>query len=273
MRIPAALRIKFLKEAIKNGLKLLTYDIETSHMLVRTFYIGNKVSIFHKQIKKPSQVISIQYKWATDKKAKYLEWDSLGNNEFDDSSMIEEFAHNVLSKADIVITQNGDRFDFITLNERAKALKLDILDQKPSIDILKLSRKSFRAASHKLDFRSQQQGLGGKIRMEDDDWVDIEERGVPATKKMIPYGLKDVEDTEKVMWNELPYYKDLPVAVEKVILSFLEKPEKIKHVGVQCVKCKSTNTQKHGTHKNLKGLMQRHQCQDCGKWFMEKIKC
>ena len=226
MKIPPSLRTKFLKEAISNGLKLLTYDIETSHMLVRTFYIGSKVSIFHKQIKKPSQVISIQYKWATDKHAKYLVWDKVDTNEFDDSNMLKEFSTNILPNADIIVGQNNDRFDFTTLNERAKALKLEILDQKPSIDILKLSRKSFRAASHKLDFRSQQQGLGGKITMVDDDWVDIEERGVSPTKKMIPYGLKDVEDTEKVMWNELPYYKDLPSAVEKTILSFLEAPSK-----------------------------------------------
>jgi len=226
LRIPPHLRERFLKEAIKNGMKVLTYDIETSHMLVRTFYIGQKVSLHHHQVKVPSKVITIQYKWAHEKRAQYLEWNKVDTKyddgrSFDDSSMIEEFATNVLSQADLVITQNGDKFDFAVLNERAKALKLSLLDQKPSIDILKLSRKSFRAASHKLDYRSHQQGLGGKIKMIDEDWVDIEEKGVPVSKKMAPYGLKDTTDTERLTWKELPYYKDLPVTVEKVILSFL----------------------------------------------------
>lgn len=228
MRIPAIIRAQLLKEAINSGLKLLTWDIETSHMLVRSFYIGYKVSISHKQIKVPSKVISIQYKWAHESEAKYLEWDRIDckyddARNFDDSGMITEFVTNVLSKADVLLTQNGDKFDFMVLNERAKALNLPILDQKPSIDILKLSRKSFRAASHKLDYRSSQQGLGGKITMIDQDWVDIEENNIPATAKMIPYGLKDALDTEALMWKELSYYKDLPVSVEKAIYAALSK--------------------------------------------------
>lgn len=262
MRIPPQLRVKFLKEAIDNGLKFLPYDIETSHMLVRTFYIGQKVSLHHHQIKEPSKVISIQYMWATDKKAKYLEWDKVGKS-FDDSQMLEEFATNILPKADITLTQNGDRFDFITLNERAKVHKLSILDQKPSIDILKLSRKSFRAASHKLDYRSQQQGLGGKIQMVDQDWVDIEENGIPVSKKMAKYGCKDVEDTLRVFWEELPYYKDLPTVVEKVILSFL-KFERVKPKLTACPACRS----KHRLATDFKTTRNGdHKCNQCKSVF------
>lgn len=260
MRIPPHLRKKFIKEAIKNGMKVLTYDIETSHMIVRTFYIGSKVFIGHDNVKVPSKVISIQYKWAHESKAKYLQWKKVNSKyddgrAFDDSSIITQFAQNILSHADIVIGQNSDRFDYLVLNERAKGLKLPILDQKPSIDILKLSRKSVRAASHKLDYRSTQQGLGGKIKMCNEDWVDIEERGVPATKKMIPYGLKDTCDTEKVFWNELDYYKDLPVAVEKVILSFVSK----KGVTPFCAKCRSQHRSSREIDQNSSGYF----CKPC----------
>src|SRR5258708_5869475 len=135
MRIPANLRTKFLKEAIKNGLKELTYDIETSHSLLRMFPTSGQVWLRHDLIKVPGKVISIQYKWGHEKQAKYLMWDKVETKyrdvrDFDDSSMIEEFITNVLSRADLTVTQNGDRFDFTTLNERAKALKLSTLDQK-----------------------------------------------------------------------------------------------------------------------------------------------
>lgn len=267
MRIPANLRVKLLKEAISNGLQLLTYDIETSHMLVRTFYIGQKVSIHHPQIKEPSKVISIQYQFQNMKKAKYLQWDKAFKNlkgdvsDFDDSSMLEEFSTGILPKAHIILGQNNDRFDFITLNERIKVHKLSVLEPKPSIDILKLSRKSFRSASHKLDYRSLQQGLGGKITMIDSDWVDIEERGVPVSKKMAPYGCKDVEDTTNLFWAELPYYKDLPASVEKVILSFLDtpKPKTTPHI---CLKCaKSKRGSKLNTHV-MKNEKEVH-CRSC----------
>jgi DNA polymerase elongation subunit (family B) len=263
MRIPPSLRTQFLKTAIKNGLKLLTYDTETSHAIVRTFYIGNKVNIQHRQVKVPNKVITIQYKWAHESTARYLQWDKVDDKyddarNFDDSSMIEEFATGVLAQADLVLTQNGDKFDFLVLNERAKALKLSILDQKPSLDILKLSRKSFRALSHKLDYRSEQQGLGGKIQMVDDDWVDVEERNVPVEKKMAPYGLKDTKDTEKLLWKELPYYKDLPVAVEKTVLKFLEKPEDKEPVPY-CEHCRKGHRPSREIDKSKDGYI----CKNC----------
>lgn len=267
MRIPAHMRERLLKEAIGNGLKLLCYDTETSHAIVRTFYIGHSVHIAHSQVKVPNKVISIQYQWAHEKKAKYLMWEKVNNKfddsrNFDDSLIIEEFSTNVLAKADIVLTQNGDRFDYLVLNERAKALHLHILDNKPSIDILKLSRKSFRSLSHKLDYRSNQQGLGGKIRMMDQDWVDIEEKFVPATKKMIPYGLKDTEDTLQLMWKELPYYKDLPVMVEKSILSYLTNSAS--DPKVQSPFCKSCR-KKRRSSKEVSKTKSGYECNNCGE--------
>lgn len=267
MRIPANLRVKLLKRAIKNGLKVLTYDIETSHILARIWHIGSEVFVSHKNIKVPSKVITIQYKWAHEKNARYLEWDRVSDKyddarNFDDSNMIEEFTTNILSKADIVIGQNNDKFDYQILNERAKAQHLSILDLKPSIDILKLSRKSVRSASHKLDYRSEQQGLGGKINMVDEDWVDVEERNVPAKRKMIPYGVKDTVDTEKLLWKELPYYKDLPVAVEREILKFLPKdmiPSKHKNLTPYCSKC----YQRHRTSTKLKSVGKKYKCLNC----------
>jgi len=270
MRIPSNLRYELIKKAVKNGMKVLTYDTETSHMIVRTFYIGNKVSIQHRQVKVPNKVITIQYKWMHEKKAKYLSWDKTNDKyddsrNFDDSEMIREFNDTVLSKADIVITQNGDKFDFIVLNERAKALQIGSLDNKPSIDILKLSRKSFRAASHKLDYRSEQQGLGGKLRMVDDDWVDVEERNVPVEKKMVPYGLKDTTDTEKLCMKELPYYKDLPVNVEKVILSFVNNMSfSVRY----CQNCRD----KHRPSRDIKTIDGKPECQSCMSSKYIKVK-
>ena len=43
---------------------------------------------------------------------------------------------------------------------------------------------------------------------------------------MAKYGCKDVEDTRRLFWAELPYYKKLPVAIEKLILSFIPENDK-----------------------------------------------
>lgn len=272
IRIPAHLRKKFIKEAINNGMKVLTLDTETSHTIARLWSIGYKISVQHTAIKVPTKVITIQYKWANEKKPKWLKWDKVSNKyddsrNFDDAKMIEEFTINVLSKADIIIGQNSDSFDLKVLNERAKELHLTPLDQKPSIDILKLSRKSVRAASHKLDYRSSQQGLGGKIKMIEDDWVDIEERGVSVTKKMVPYGLKDVLDTEELFWEELPYYKDLPVVVERVILEYLKEDPFKRKSPIICPECR--RNKKLGSDVIIKGIHAK--CNNCNnKWKIKK---
>ncbi len=263
MRIPANKRAELIKLAIKNGLVLLPFDIETSHSLVKLFHIG-ECYVGHTQIVEPGQVISIQYMLPGMKKAKYLEWDNVANGKHDDSRMLEEFVTNIWSKADIVLGQNNDNFDYKTLNDRIMLLGLPAIDQKPSIDILKLSRKSFKSASHKLDFRSTRLGLGGKMRMMEQDWFDVEDNKVPVSKKMGPYGCKDVEDTFKVFWEELPYYKDLPTAVERKILEFIPKEKKKEDVNkskLACPDCKKKRQSRFNTHV-LKNQVEAH-CRNC----------
>lgn len=221
---------KELKAAIKNGLKLLFWDTETSLMEVYTHYIGQKVSISPGQIKVPSKVICIQYMFEGESKAKYLEWDR-DSDGFNDSLMLQEFVENVLNQADIIVGQNSDNFDHKVLNFRLMLQGLPSMDDKPSIDILKLSRKAFRGPSHKLDFRSTAYGFGGKNKMEMIDWIDLSEGKTEVADKMGPYGCKDVTDTRKVFWKELPYYPRLPLKVEKVIEKFL--PE----IAQFCQKC------------------------------------
>jgi hypothetical protein len=111
-------------------------------------------------------------------------------------------------------------------------LGLTPIDHELTLDILKLSRQSFRKLSHKLDYRSKQTDLGGKHRMERQDWIDIVEGRKSVLDKMIPYGLKDVDDEQAIMYKEFNYYKKLPVKIQKIIRQYLIKPEK-----VMCLKC------------------------------------
>lgn len=271
-RIPAKLRIKYFKAAIKNGMKLVTFDMETSHATVRTFYIGSKVSIPASAVIHPTKIITVQYA-INNGKPKYLAWDKVsnkfeGSGNFDDASMVEEFTTSIYNEADLILTQNGDGFDHKILVERAKVHKTTPPTRTiPSIDILKLSRAAVRPMSHKLDYRSKQQGLGGKHAMRDSDWVDIEERGVSVMKKMVPYGLKDITDTYNLFWKELPYYKDIPKAIESVVLKFLTGGE-YAHPGrvkkTVCPKCRK----KRRLATDITFLRgNTYLCNNCGKKF------
>lgn len=256
--------LKDFKLACKNGLRALHFDTETSPLLAYLFQIGSNISVSHKQIKQGSgiKVISIQYKWEGDKKTKFLVWDWQGNTKGgNDESMLREFVDNVLSKADLILGQNTDGFDFKVLNDRLCQLRLPTLSDIPSLDILKMSRKSFRMPSHKLDFRSNRYGLGGKHGMEMQDWIDVVEGHVPAEKKMVPYGCKDVDDEQRIMYREFDYYRNLPVKVQKTIRKFLPIEREARAFRPHCLDCKKAKKQKfdlqHLGHK-IKS------CNNCG---------
>ncbi len=246
----------FLK-AVNNGLKVLHWDIETSISKFYGFYTG-KQYIDHSQIVQGSEtkIMSIQYKFEGDTKVSSLVWDfDKKTLKADDSKMLETFVTKILSQADISVGQNLDSFDFKVLNDRLMLLGLTPIDHSLSIDILKLSRKSFRKLSHKLDFRSKILDLGGKHRMERQDWIDIVEGKVSVKDKMLPYGLKDVEDTQNILYKEFDYYKVLPVKVQRVIKEFLIPEESL--LRPKCLKCEAikhrkfdvevfTQSKKHG---------------------------
>lgn len=235
------LQLKDLLKAVDNGLKVLHWDIETSISKFYGFNTG-KQYVGHHQIVEGSEtkIMSIQYKFEGQKKVHSFVWDfNKKTLQGDDTKLLLAFVL-VLNQADITVGQNTDGFDFKVLNDRLMLLGLPPFDHELSIDILKLSRKSFRKLSHKLDFRSKLFNLGGKHRMEMQDWIDIVEGRTTVETKMLPYGLKDVDDAQKIMYKEFNYYKKLPVKVERVIREFLITEEQ-----PTCLKCEQNKQRKH----------------------------
>lgn len=235
--------------------KVLYFDIETRPMEVYTFYIGNKVSISPSQIIKETKIITIAYMFEGDKHASVLTWDK---NQ-DDAKMLRKFTE-ILNKAEIVIGQNSDKFDLKVLNWRLNVLGLKPIAPILSIDTLKLSRQAFSAPSHRLDYRSKIYGLGGKIKMELKDWINVINRIPGALEKMAHYNKKDVTDLRSLFWREFPFYKRLPVQLSIL----LNNPEKPQH---HCPECGSCKIQKRGVRLTRTKKHQRYQCQDCARFF------
>jgi hypothetical protein len=232
-------QIELFRKAIKEGLiKVLIFDLETSPSQFWGWGTGEQYVAYSQLVKgTETKIITAQYKYAlVDKKSKYLVWDKTSKGH-DDSVMVEEIT-KLINTADIVIGQNSKQFDIKVLQERAKILRLPPVSVDFMIDTLTSSRSSFRALSHKLDYRSKQFGLGGKNKMEMADWIDILEGRVSPEKKMIPYGLKDTDDTEMLFWKELPYY-NLPKSTINKILKLIIKPEQsiVKKSGLFCKDC------------------------------------
>lgn len=220
---------------------LLFWDLESSPNEGYWFNSSKPQFMSYKQIKKgrETKIITIQYMWEGDDHPSYLEWDKFGDH-FDDSSMIEEFVSNVLRKYPqdkiLVVGQNHKAFDHHLLNERSKVLRTTPpVHNMIKVDTFKHSKSSFNSASHSLDARSEQYGLGGKLKTDLDDWINVLESKTEPKDILIPYGLKDVLDLRSIFWNDLPYYESLPAPLEKILLL----------ASAKCVKCEERKQSKY----------------------------
>ena len=184
--------------------KILFYDIETTPLKAWIWRLG-KQQVFHDQLDEAYDrydVICVTYCWNDGKPAKAIGW---GYEDQDSSTIITRF-DELKKNADVVIGQNSDNFDNRHMNTLRlwHGLKGEAEWTKYTDDLYKQIRKHFYLPSNKLDYLSQQLGLGGKNSMCRQDWIDIVEQngraGRQAYKKMLEYGKKDVEDT-RAIWE------------------------------------------------------------------------
>jgi len=236
---------------------VLYYDIETKPLQAWLWSPG-KQFVNHKQLVKQHSrygIICVTYCWNDDRPAQCIDW---GYEEQDTARVVREF-DKVIRQADHIIGKNNKRFDDKMINA---ARMLEGLPPMPSWastndDLEQQMRRFFRLPSQSLDYISNQLGLGGKIKMEMQDWIDIVEKnsnGEKALAKMIKYGKKDVVDTRS-LWYRLEKYIE---------------PKFNEHLG-GCEDCGSFNRKKSGFAYSAAGKRQRYTCKDCGHRIAVKI--
>jgi len=190
--------------------RILIYDIETMLMMAGVFGLGEQV-VRHNQLIAPHnrpRIICISY-CINDGPLKTLKFDYETQ---DDSQVIEEF-DKIVKTCDIVIGKNSQKFDVKMINAVRFLNGLPAFPDWADVsDDLELQmRKYFRFPSQSLDYISSQLGLGGKMKMEYDDWLHIllktPRLGMKAFKKMCKYCPNDVYDTRLILILMMPYIK------------------------------------------------------------------
>lgn len=163
--------------------------------------------------------------------------------------------HSLYSDADVVVGYNSISFDTKVVNKEFVMAGLPPPPPFKQIDLLRTMRQNFRFASNKLDFVSQQLGLGGKTHHMGHALWSLCETGDPdARALMSKYNRQDVLLTEKLYHRVLPWIKGLNVN------SFTEQG------GRQCPHCGSTHLQARGFARTVAQRYQRYQCVACGTW-------
>ena len=240
--------------------KILFYDLETTPLPCYVWRLGEQVVRHNQLIRKHGElphtrIICATYCWNDGKSAKSIGW---GFTEQDSQKVVVAF-DDLIRQADHIIGKNSDSFD----NKHLNTVRLleggkPIPDwTKKTDDLEKHIRKAFNLPSNSLDYLSEVLGLGGKIKMEFDDWVSIVERhpvkGPIAYKKMLKYGLKDVEDT-RAAWDKVA-----PHILPKLKVN-------CDNAYGTCVRCGSTQLRKDGCSIVAGIRRQRFECKSCGRF-------
>lgn len=210
--------IKQFKELITKGLiNVKTIDLETSPSKFYGWMTGEQYVNYKNLVQKTeTKIITAQWMDSLSGHPEYIKWQFDKSSMLGDDSRVVRKIVEVINEADIIIGQNIRSFDLKVLQNRARQLRLPAVDVDFNFDTTVHSRASFRQMSHSLDYRSQQYGLGGKIKMEMEDWIDILEGRRTPEHKMVPYGLKDICDGDALFWLDLPYYNIPKTLVMKV---------------------------------------------------------
>jgi len=188
--------------------KVLFFDIETSPLLIYVWRLGEQVIYPHQIAKQGSayKIICISYAWDDGKPVKTIDW---GFKEQDTAKVVREF-DKIIKQADVAIGKNSARFDEKHINAQRFLQNLPPLPQwtQYTDDLEKQMRKHFIFPSYSLDYISKELGLGGKMKMEFSDWIDIvEKKNEKSFQKMLSYNRKDVADT-RTIWNKIkPHVK------------------------------------------------------------------
>ena len=136
---------------IKNKPKILIYDIETAPILGYVWGLWqNNVGL--NQIESDWYALSWSAKWlgSPEDEVMYMDQRHAKNIE-DDSKMLKDI-WKLLDEADIVITQNGKKFDQKKLNARFIMHGMKPPNSYRHIDTLQIAKRVFGFTSNKLEY-------------------------------------------------------------------------------------------------------------------------
>lgn len=167
-------------------MRLLHIDIETAPNKAYVWGLWNQ-NVGINQIVEPGYTLCWAAKWHGKKEVMF---DSV--QESGAKAMIKR-VHALLNEADVVCHYNGQKFDVPTLQGEFLQSDLPPPDPFKQLDLLRTARKEFRFPSNKLDYISQQLGIGSKVSHKGMElWRDCMDGCPKAWRVMKRYNVQDV---------------------------------------------------------------------------------
>lgn len=241
-------------KAKPGNVRILTFDIETYPTEAYVWSLW-KQNVSISQIVRPGGVFSFAAKWVGEKDVMFF------SDYHDGHDVMVQALHRLFSEADIVIGYNSTSFDVPRVQTEFMLAGLPPAKPFKQIDLLRVIRKQFAFASNKLDFVSQQLGIGHKTHHAGFDlWVKCMAGDEAAWKKMRTYNMQDVRLTEKLYFYLLPWLTQVP---------HLGQMDGNEH---SCPYCGGVKLRRDGTAHAFVTSYRLYECLNCHAWVRGTAK-
>jgi hypothetical protein len=175
----------------------------------------------------------------------------------------------LLDKADIVVAQNGKRFDIPRLNSRLIQSGYGPYSPVRVVDTLQVAKAQFGFTSNKLAWTSERLTDAPKSKHKKfpgfELWEQCLKDNPAAWAEMKKYNIQDVVATEKLYKKLRPWINNHP----NLGVYRSGDGKDLPHV---CPSCASSNVVKWGAYATQQGSYQRYHCKECGGWSRGRKK-
>jgi len=237
------------------GPKILIYDIETAPILGYVWTLWeNNVGL--NQIKSDWYILSYSAKWLGEKKIFYQ--DNRNAKNIEDDKKILKGIWKLIDEADIVITQNGKKFDEKKLNARFIIQGFQPPSSYKHIDTRQIAKSKFGFTSNKLEYMTDKLTKVKKSKHLKfpgfELWKACLDNKLAAWKEMEKYNKLDVTSLEELYKKFAPWDNKINFSI------YYDKP-------IHVCSCGSRNVKLNGHSYTSVGKFQRWKCIRCGKEF------
>lgn len=232
--------------------KVLFLDIETAPIVAYVWGLW-KNNVGLNQIQQDWHLLSWSAKWLNDDKIYYEDQRKAKNIE--DDRKILEGIWKMIDEADIIVTQNGKKFDEKRLNARFIMNGFQPPSSYKHIDTLEIAKRKFGFTSNKLGYMTEklcdtyvksghQKYPGFEL------WRECMKGNIEAWEEMRTYNEIDVLSLEELFTKLSPWSDEVNFNLYHDEL-------------ISACKCGGTY-KKHGYVYTQKSKFQRYKCEKCG---------
>lgn len=234
----------------------ITLDIETAPLEVYSWGLWD-VNVALNQIITEWSLLSFAAKRLDKKTVLYR--DNRGQKNTRDDKGLMLGLWTVLDEADIIIAQNGKKFDIKKINARFAMLGFDPPSPYRVIDTVQVARQNFGFTSNKLEWLSKYLTPTKKSQHKKfpgfELWTECLKDNTDAWKEMQRYNIADVIATEELYLKLRPWITNHPNVSAFTNSEILA-----------CPKCGSKDVQKRGHTFTNVAKYARMRCNSCKGW-------